>query len=335
MVAAWRERVHVAQGFPTPDVDAAPTAAFLVLFFISALSHMFIFLRNKKRGHFFIFNGLCIGFSMARVVTCSLRLAWMYNIDNRGLGIAATIFVAAGVLILFVINLMFAHRIVRGLHPHMGWSRLHSRFLLVLYLLVPALLVMVITATVQLFYTTDKKLVHADIDMQRGASTYFLFFAYLPIQITIFALVYPKNSGPDHFGKGPFWHKAAVVLTASVLLVLGAGFRTGTTFMTWKPEYNTPGNAPWWNAKWCFYFFNFTVELITVLMYLVVRIDLLFHIPDGAKGPGSYSRNTNTGTKEDDVETRGLRRASSDRVSYGAGHMAGSAAVSNMEKEQV
>lgn len=259
----------------------------------------------------------------------------MYNIDNRGLAIAATIFVAAGVLILFIINLLFAQRIVRGLHPHLGWHKFFSKALLVLYLLVPLLLVMVITATVQLFYTTDRKLVQDDIDMQRGAATYFLFFAFLPIPITIFALAYPKKSEPDHFGKGKFWHKAVVILTASVLLTLGAGFRTGTAFVTQKPEYSTPGNAPWWNAKWCFYFFNFTVELITVLMYLVVRIDLLFHVPNGAKGPGSYSRNANFNSKEEDVQTRGLRQASSDRISDNSEPGRSPVEASTMEKEQV
>ena len=316
MVADWRQRVHVAQGFPTPDSDTAPDAVFLALFFMTALSHMFIFLRNKRRGHFFLFNGLCIGFCMARVVTSSLRLAWIYNIDNRNLGIAATIFVAAGVLILFIVNLLFAQRILRGLHPHLGWKKSISRAFLVLYLLIPILLLMVITATVQSFFTTDRNIVRMDIDMQRGASSYFLFMAFLPIPIVLFALFFPKKAEPDRFGKGAFWHKSAVVLAASVLLVLGAGFRTGTAFMTWKPDYSQPGNAPWWNSKWCFYFFNFTVELITVLMFLVLRIDLLFHIPDGAKGPGSYSRGQSGNEKEEDIETRGLQRASEDQMSH-------------------
>lgn len=282
------QRVHVPQGFPKPSTDAAPTALFLALFLLAALGHMFVFLRNKKRNHKFLFNGLCIGFGMARVVTTSLRLAWIYNVQDRNLAIAATIFVAAGVLLLFIINLMFAQRILRGLHPHLGWNKGLSRAFLVMYILIIPLLIMVVTATTLSFFTTDRNIVRIAIDMQRGASSYFLMIAFLPLPITIFALACPKRAKPDHFGKGSFLHKSTIVLVASALLVLGAGFKTGTSFHTWKPEYRT--NPPWWNAKWCFYFFNFTLELIVLLMYLAVRIDLLFHVPDGSRGPGSYSR---------------------------------------------
>lgn len=312
MEPAWMKRVHVPQGFPKSNTDTAPTATFLALFFLTALSHMFIFLRNKKRGHKFLFNGLCIGFCMARVVTSSLRLAWIYNIQSRNLAIAATIFVAAGVLLLFIINLFFAQRILRGLHPHLGWSKGISRAFLVMYLLIIPLLIMVVTATTQSFFTTDKNIARMDVDMQRGASTYFMVVAFLPLPITIFALVYPKGTDPDHFGKGSFKLKAAVVMIASALLTLGAGFRTGTSFHTFKPEFAT--NPPWWNAKWCFYIFNFTVELITVLMYLVVRIDLLFHIPDGSHGPGSYSREQNEMVEKEDFESKELRRASTGSI---------------------
>ncbi|KAK5939138.1 hypothetical protein PMZ80_008441 [Knufia obscura] len=314
MSEPWMKRVHVAQGFPKPSTDAAPTAVFLGLFFIGALTNIFIFLRNNKRGHKFLFNGLCIGFCMARVVTTSLRLGWMYNLDNRGLAIAATIFVAAGVLLLFIINLIFAQRILRGLHPHLGWSKALSRVFLVLYILIPLLLIMVVTASTQSFFTTHRATAKADLNMQRGASTYFMFLAFLPIPIVIFALAYPKRNDPDHFGQGHFWLKSGVVLTASILLTLGAAFRTGTIFIDWKQEFAT--NPPWYNAKWCFYFFNFTVELIVIVLYIALRIDLLFHVPNGSKGPYSYSRGKEAAEQE--AEIRGLQRSSTDRVSRGS-----------------
>lgn len=307
---AWMKRVHVPQGFPSPNVDTAPSALFLALFFLTALSHMFIFLRNKRRGHKFLFNGLCIGFCMARVVTNSLRLAWMYNIENRGLAIASTIFVAAGVLILFIINLSFAQRILRGLHPHLGWNKWLSKAFLVMYLLIIPLLAMVVTATTQSFFTTDKNIARMDVDMQRGASSYFLLVALLPLIITTFALLYPQTTEPDHFGKRSFLHKSVVVMIASALLALGAGFRTGTSFYSFKPEW--AANPPWWMAKWCFYVFNFTVELIVVWMYLALRIDLIFHIPDGSHGPGSYSAGQNEMMERKKFAAEPSQRPSSD-----------------------
>ena len=309
MPEPWMERVRVAQGFPKPSTDAAPTAVFLALFFVAALTNIFIFLRNNKRGHKFLFNGLCTGFCMARVVTSSLRLSWMYNLDNRGLAIAATIFVAAGVLILFIINLLFAQRILRGLHPHLGWHKAISRTLLLLYLLIPLVFLMVVTASTQSFFTTHPATAKADLNMQRGASTYFVFIAFLPIPIVIFALVNPKTNDPDHFGQGHFWLKSAVVLTASALLTLGAAFRTSTIFMS------TSIIPPWYNAKWCFYFFNFTLEIIVIILFILLRIDLLFHIPNGSKGAYSYARGKEAAEQE--VETKSLERRAIDRASYG------------------
>lgn len=307
---AWMKRVHVPQGFPKPSADAAPSALFLALFFLTALSHAFILLRNKKRGHKFLFNGLCTGFCMARVVTNSLRLAWMYNIENRNLAIASTIFVALGVLILFIVNLSFAQRILRGLHPHLGWNKGLSKAFLAMYLLIIPLIAMLITAVTQSFFTTDPNIARIDIDMERGGSTYFLFIAFLPLPITIFALLYPKTTEPDHFGKRSFLHKSIVVIIASALLTLGAGFRVGTSFYTFKPEWET--NPPWWNSKWCFYFFNFTVEIITVWLYLALRIDLIFHIPDGSHGPGSYSAGKGEMMEKDEFEAKHLQRTSTD-----------------------
>lgn len=305
MTADWMRRVHVAQGFPKPNTDAAPDAVFLALFLFAALTNVFIFLRNQRRGHKFLFNGLLTGFCMARVVTTSLRLAWMYNIEDRGLAVAATIFVAAGVLILFIVNLLFAQRILRGLHPHLGWHKALSTTFRLLYLLILLMLAMVVTATVQVFFTTDRNIAKMDLDMQRAAGTYFMVFSFLPVPIVIFALAYPKENQPDHFGRGLFWHKAVVVLAAAVLLCLGAAFRTGTSFITYKADH-------WFNAKWAFYFFNFTLELTVVVMCVVLRIDLLFHVPDGSKGPYSYSRGK-SGVAED-VEIRGLQQRSSDSI---------------------
>ena len=78
------------------------------------------------------------------------------------------------------------------------------------------------------------------------------------------------------------WHKIALVMTASFLLSLGATFRTATAYYTFAPDH-------WFNNKWCFYFFNFMLEWVVVVMYLVLRMDLVFHVPNGSKGPNSYS----------------------------------------------
>jgi hypothetical protein len=48
-------------GTPKKSVDIPITAVFLVLFMISAATHMKIFQRNNKKGHKFLFNAALFG----------------------------------------------------------------------------------------------------------------------------------------------------------------------------------------------------------------------------------------------------------------------------------
>jgi hypothetical protein len=51
--------------------------------------------------------------------------------------------------------------------------------------------------------------------------------------------------------------------------------------------------------------FNFGVEILTVYLYAIMRVDRRFHIPDGARGPGSYERQqelSESSTNEKEVE---------------------------------
>lgn len=290
-IPAWMKRVHVAQGFPKPSTDTAPTAVFLVLFLMGAVGNFAIFFRNKKMGKLFVFNGMCGGFCMSRIVTCSLRLAFIYNVTNENLALASTIFTAAGVLLLFIVNIIFSQRMLRGLHPHLGWQRWIHWVFVAIYAMLFGFFVLVVVGSIQLFLSTNKSQLLIDVKLQKASSVYLFFVALIPIPLTLFALIKPnKKSEVDHFGTGSFGLKALPLLASATLLSAGAGFRTCTLYAGWKPEYNTPGMAPWWNAKWCLYFFQFGVEMITIVIYLASRKDKLFYIPNGSKGPGSYSR---------------------------------------------
>lgn len=78
------------------------------------------------------------------------------------MAIAANIFVQAGVLLLFIVNLIFAQRVVRSYHPVFGWSKGLGLVFKFLYFCVVALLVMVITAAVYSFFTLNVAL-HAKL----------------------------------------------------------------------------------------------------------------------------------------------------------------------------
>jgi len=239
---------------------------------------------NMRRGHKFLMSGFMFGFCMARIVTMIMRIVWAVHPTNVRVGIAAMILVSAGVLILFLINLLFAQRIVRAAHPHFGWHKAFSITFYILYALILAMLAMVITATVQSFYTLSTSIHRIDRNLQLTASSYLLFVSFLPFPLVLFGLVVPRKTRLEKFGTGRWRTKIAILLTSSVLLGLGAAFRSGTSYKNPRPR----DDPAWYDAKWCFYFFDFTVEISVIFLYLVLRVDRRFHIPDGSNGPRDY-----------------------------------------------
>lgn len=305
MSQPWYQRVHLPQGFPTPSVDTAPTAVFLVMFFLCAIANIVIFRRNSSRNHKFLISAPLIGFNMARTVSCALRLSWTYYPHDRNIAIASTIFNAAGVLLLYIVNLIFAQRVFRGLHPKLGWNKPLSLALKVMYGLIPALLVMTITVVVQSFFATDPSILRLDHSIQLAPVTFFAIVCILPIPIVVFALISSNSSDVDHFGKGHLHLKAAVVIASAVLLSLGQWFRMIVAYVGKDP-------TAWYNQKWAFYFFQFTVEIVTVLLFLGVRVDLVFHVPNGSRGPHSYTQTKLSSQLEREKSETGSSCRSSD-----------------------
>jgi uncharacterized protein YceK len=241
---------------------------------------------------------------MERILTSILRIASVCNPKDVSVAIAAQIFVAAGVLILFVINLIFAMRLVRSTHPSLGWHPAFSIAFKIFCVLIGLTLVAVITATAQSFYTLDANTRATDRAFQQYGSTFLAIIATLPLLMTMLTLLIPY-SPLDHFGIGRLRTKVIVLMISTTLLSLGAWYRCGVAFQIPVPR-SQP--LPGYLGKAPFYIFNFLVEIQTVLMYAILRVDLRWHIPNGAKGPGSYSRQPT----QEDVELQVSRPTSSD-----------------------
>lgn len=295
-------------GAPKLDVDAPITAIFLFLYLCGAITHMVIFQLNRRRDHKFIFSALMFGFCMARIVTCTMRIAAICKPHNTSLSIAASVFVAASVLLIFIINLLFTQRLIRAAHPSFGWNRIFSLSLKLLYILIVLTISMVITCTVQSFYTLRPRTRRIDRDFQLYGSIFFAIVSFLPIPMIALALILPRKTHIEKFGSGRFRTKVFVLLTASISVCLGAAFRCGTA---WKTPVPRSQPLPAYYSRACFYVFNFVVEIIAVYLYAFLRVDLRFHIPDGARGPGSYAAGKRLGHMEDNKEaSEGQRRFS-------------------------
>lgn len=276
-------------GRPSISVDIPITAVFLAIFITGAACHMTLFQKNKARGHKFIPSAATFGFCMARITASVFRIVWANRLTNTQIAIAAQIFVAAGVLLLFILNLLYTQRIFRATHPRIGWSRPFSYAFKALYVLIILTLVMVISATVQSFYTLDTSIRSIDRNLQWWGVSYFTFVSFLPIPMLAFIVLAPRRQPTESFGYGSLKAKILIAGTAAVLLCLGASFRAGTTFMPARMA----NNPAWYHHKACFYIFNFGIEATVVFLYFFSRVDLRFHVPDGSSKVRNYSANNN------------------------------------------
>ncbi|KAJ5097940.1 Protein of unknown function DUF3112 [Penicillium argentinense] len=293
MGGPFAPRVALLGGKPTVDVDVPVCSVFLALFLGFGVSHMVVFRRNLSRGHKFIPSAVTFGFCMSRVVASIIRIAWACHPTNVRLAIAAQIFVAAGVLLLFILNLLYSQRMLRAALPRIGWSRAVSYAFKVFYVLVVLTIIMVITCVIQSMYTLNTNTLRIDRDIQLYGATYFAIVAFLPLPITLLVLFFARGRDFEHPGSGTWAAKGCIVIFAAVLLCLGASFRAGTTWMPPRPA----TNPPWYDHKACFYVFNFGIDLSVVALFLIARVDRRFWVPNGSSAVRHY-RGAETEQKE-------------------------------------
>ncbi|KAJ5184131.1 Protein of unknown function DUF3112 [Penicillium capsulatum] len=291
MGGPYPSKVAALGGLPTIALDVPVCVGFAAMFLAAGISHMTLFLRNKGRGHKFIPSAATFGFCMSRVVANAIRIGWAYHPTNVRIAIAAAIFVAAGILILFILNLLYAQRMLRAVYPGFGWSRPVSVLFKVLYALVIVTIIMMITVVIQNMYTLNANTKRIDRDIQLYGVTYFAIISFLPLPIVAAVLCSPRRKNVEEFGSGPWYMKVSIVAVAAVMLCLGASWRAAGLWMPPSPVQW----SPWYDSKACFYIFDFGLDLATVLVFLLGRVDLRFHVPDGSSQMRFY-RNPNVMT---------------------------------------
>ena len=242
-----------------------------------------------------------------------MRIVWANYPRNVRVAIAANIFVAAGVVLLFVINLLFAQRIIRAAHPNSGWHPLFHYSFIVLYVVIVLTLCALVTSVIQSFYTLNLNTKRIDRDILLYGVTFYSVVSFLPILLVIGGLVIPRTTRVEKFGSGRFRHKVAILIVASVLLCAGATFRTAVNYAGGKRPITDPAN---YQNKACFYIFNFTVEILVVYLYILVRVDKRFFVPNGSHGPGDYSRKPETELEKNinDESTEGMHITSEEET---------------------
>jgi hypothetical protein len=247
---------------------------------------MTLFRRNLAKGHKFIPSAATFGFCISRIIANIIRIAWACHPTNIRLAIAASIFVAAGVVLLFILNLLYAQRMFRAVYPVLGWSRAASWAFKALYVLVGVTIVMVITCVIQSSYTLNANTLRIDRDIQLYGQTYFSIISFLPLPLVMLVLLSPNRKRIQEVGSGSWVVKVFIVGLVSCLLCLGASFRAGTSWMSPRPV----TDPAWYHSKACFYIFNFTIDFLVVVIFFVGRVDQRFWVPNGSSKVRHYRR---------------------------------------------
>ena len=273
-------------GLPTVSIDVPASAVLLAIYASFAVANMYIFQTNRRRGHKFLPSALMFGFCMARILTLVLRISWACYPRSVSTAIAANILVNAGILIVYILNLLFASRILRALQPTIGWNRALGFFYKAMYTLIGTSLVLVIVLTVMSSYTLDRKIHLEAMWIQRGAILFMLIFTLVPAVLLALAVLLPKHPSPETFGHGTMRTKIIVLAVGICLTVTIAGFRAGTTWMAPRPV----DNPAWYQSRAAFYCFNFMLEIFILALYVPARIDKRFHVQDGSSKRRTYQK---------------------------------------------
>lgn len=293
----------------------------LSLFAVALLTHLTIFFHNTltdtpARPRKFIFSLLLFGFCMTRIAALSLRVAWARTPFNANVAIAAGVLTNAGVLILFIVNVILGIRVLKGCLPQIGWRKEVYWGLRGIIGTVVGVLVMVVVCNVHSLFTLDAHTRQMEREVLLFAGVYMSVLAFLPAAgMAVLFVVMESNGGErwkraENFGTGKMTTKMGMLLGASLLLTLGAGFRCGVSFAA-RPLAN-PG---WWHGKAPFYVFSFALDLVVVYMYAIMRFDRRFCVPPNCKGPGDYSRVT---VQEEDGGEGGKKDGARDASPPGA-----------------
>lgn len=293
----YKSPIATLGGLPTVSLDVPITSVFLFLFVVGAIGHMTVLQINLRRGHKFTMSGAMFGFCLARTIAGAMRITWATKPQNVSVEIAATIFIAIGDLVGFIVNLNLAQRILRAVHPGVGWHPALKIGFIVVYSLIFVSLCLLVGFALDSYYTLDPTKLKHSRDVELYGTTYFAFTAILPLPLLLAVLCMPRKNDIEHFGTGSFRSKIMIVLFGSTVLSLGAWFRCSTNYLTPRPVTHP---APY-QSKTCFYIFYFSLEVIVIYTYLIVRFDRRFHVPNGSKGPGDYSKSMHNEKRDEET----------------------------------
>lgn len=260
-------------GLPSVSVDIAPLAVFLGIYATSAVISVLLFESQRRRHLSRTIPVILFLFSGERVLTCVMRITWTFKLASVRLAVASQIFLQAGVLLLYLLNLILAERVWLDRQPG-ARTRLGLRVVLsMLSALTVSALIMVITSIIVSVYTLNQTSISTCRNIQRAGATYFLILATIPLAMLAMASVSSSPfSNKHHGGLHKKNSKISVTVISSIFCVLNAGFKAG---VVWAPPRSLFDPA-WYHSRACLYVFVFSTEVLVLALLYATRAELRF-----------------------------------------------------------
>jgi hypothetical protein len=205
-------------------------------------------------------------------------------------------------VVLFAVNILFTARLVRGMHPALGWNPIFKTFSRILAFSVPTVVILNILALSFMFFSPlDTTRFEGAEKLLKFGLSWNMFLSVYPVITLLIVSMLPVPIGsppPEQFGYGPLRIKVAMVAYASTTLSVGAAIRLAA-LLNPQPADNTAIIF----SREVFYTVGFTLEILIVALFAVGRIDLRFHVPNGSSRPGDYSRRNRSEKSTDDEDS--------------------------------
>lgn len=339
-------------GYAT-NSDLAPSIVFVACFGILTLGHLYIFVKNFRRGHkFWASAGLAL-YCFFRVIGFGLRTKWAHEQANVNLGIATTVFTLVPAVYVSMMNMLFGHRIFTWRHPETGDAPWFNSFMLSNYIsVIPFVVVGIVAQAIPNIYFLTPHQVKIFSQLTQAMTILEAMFPFSGLVLIFTAYAFPTGTLDRKFGcfhkKGskqnlpatfsPSWIKhvgvnyfvkrgsqvqfyedepeakavrviasnetpagghcshhhgginsdgpsiktnVGLILITSIILSIGPTFQAASTFKQ-IPSMDglTHNNNSWLFKSWLMYMWMGAGEVIVNILFLVMRIDLRFYIPD-------------------------------------------------------
>jgi len=252
-------------GLPSIRIDVAVMAVFLFLFLIGLVLHLALLAASVLRRGGFVLHSLMSLFCAIGITALGIRMASTVAGTNGYLYVGSVELVAILTILLVLINLAYAHRIIRGQHPVLGI--LSYAAFAVLYLLILFAAAVLLAGVGQPYFTLDSLTRYNDRAFRIFGWTFFAIVALLPIPMIAISSCLPSRRRDA----GSWYLQAWLLTLGTILVALQVWYIAGVEWA--RVTINTTRFLPipgWLQRGW-YYIMIWTIDVIIIFLYAAAR----------------------------------------------------------------